>query len=54
MNAKDTARTMKDLATYGMAAKIVYTRAWWNPMRWIKGKEHQQRIDLNAPRKRRI
>jgi hypothetical protein len=41
-----------DILICGTAAKIVFTRAWWNPMRWLRGKYHQKRIDLNAPRKR--
>lgn len=54
MNNKELKLFENDLATYSEAAKIVFTRAWWNPMRWLRGKYHQKRIDLNAPKKRRI
>lgn len=38
-------RVFDDLITYGIAAKIVVTRAWYNPMRWLAGKCYQKRID---------
>jgi len=41
----DTQQIINDLMIYGTSVKIVFTRAWYNPMRWIKGKYHQKRLD---------
>jgi hypothetical protein len=35
----------KDLFAYGICVKVVYSRAWYNPMRWFKGKINQKRIN---------
>lgn len=45
---KDYDQYLNDLSTYGVHIKVMYVRAWWNPMRWIKGKCSERRID---PRK---
>jgi hypothetical protein len=45
MDAKELRKLADDLMIYGTCVKIVGIRRWYNPMRWIKGKVFQKRID---------
>jgi hypothetical protein len=34
-----------DLVVYGMACEKIKVRSWYNPMRWVKGKYYQCRVN---------
>lgn len=45
MTDKEEQEYRNDIATYGNYFATVYPRRWYNPMRWLRGKFHQKRID---------